>query len=346
MSERARKTDRLAMVIVLTAALLGIGGGLLMIAQIWEIDLFALAARGMGSRFAAAMIDVAVTLLLAYLAWEFARTAIDRRLAREATAKAVSDAGEIGGTGASRLATLLPLARVFISVTIVVMATMTVLSALGVSIGPLLAGAGVVGLAVGFGSQTLVRDIISGAFYLMDDAFRLGEYIDVGDAMGTVEKIGVRSMQLRHHRGPLNIVPYGGIRRLNNQSRDWVVEKLTFRLTYDTDVVKVRKIIKRIGQELMQDPEIAPDLLQPLKSQGVTAMEDSAMVVKAKFMAKPGNQFVIRREAYQRIKKAFDEAGIKFAHRQVTVFVPPTAAGALDAAGAAGLAAVDDDKKG
>ncbi len=321
-------------------------GGLMVIAQIWEIDLFALASRGMGGRFAGALVDVSVTLLLAYLAWELFRTVIDRRLAREAGARGVSDAGEIGGTGASRLATLLPLARVFIAITIVVMATMTVLSALGVNIGPLLAGAGVVGLALGFGSQTLVRDIISGAFYLMDDAFRLGEYIDVGDAMGTVEKIGVRSMQLRHHRGPLNIVPYGGIRRLNNQSRDWVVEKLTFRLTYDTDIVKVRKIIKRIGKELEQDPEIGPDLLQPLKSQGVTAMEESAMVVKAKFMAKPGNQFVIRREAYQRIKKAFDEAGIKFAHGQLMVFVPPTAAGALDAAGAAGLATVDDDKKG
>lgn len=321
-------------------------GGLLMIAQLWDIDLFALAARGMGSRFAAALIDVSVTLLLAYLAWELTRTAIDRRLAREAGARGVTDVGEIGGTGASRLATLLPLARVFISVTIVVMATMTVLSALGVNIGPLLAGAGVVGLAVGFGSQTLVRDIISGAFYLMDDAFRLGEYIDVGDAMGTVEKIGIRSMQLRHHRGPLNIVPYGGIRRLNNQSRDWVVEKLTFRLTYDTDITKVRKIIKRIGQELEQDPEIGPDLLQPLKSQGVTAMEDSAMVVKAKFMAKPGNQFVIRRVAYQRIKQAFDEAGIKFAHRQVTVFVPPTAAaGAVDAAGAAALAIEAEKEK-
>jgi small-conductance mechanosensitive channel len=211
-----------------------------------------------------------------------------------------------------------------------------------VNIGPLLAGAGVVGLAVGFGSQALVRDIISGAFYLMDDAFRLGEYIDVGDAKGVVEKIGVRSMQLRHHRGSLNIVPYGGIRRLNNQSRDWVIEKLEFRLTYDTDIVKVRKILRRIGQELLQDPEIGPQLLQPLKSQGVMAMEDSAMVVRAKFMAKPESQFLIRREAYQRIKQAFDEAGIKFAHRQVTVFVPSTAAVALGAAGAAGLAAEDD----
>jgi len=164
--------------------------------------------------------------------------------------------------------------------------------------------------------------------------------------MGTVEKIGIRSMQLRHHRGPLNIVPYGGIRRLNNQSRDWAIEKLTFRLTYDTDIRQVKKILKRIGQELTEDPEIGPQLIEPLKSQGVMAMEDSAMVVRAKFMAKPGNQFVIRREAYQRIKQAFDDAGIKFAHRQVTVFVPPTAAGAAGVAGAAALAAEDEKGRG
>ena len=229
------------------------------------------------------------------------------------------------------------------------MAAMTVLAALGVNIGPLLAGAGVVGLAVGFGAQTLVRDIISGAFYLMDDAFRLGEYIDVGDAKGTVEKIGIRSMQLRHHRGPINIVPYGAIRRMTNQSRDWVVEKLEFRLTYDTDITKVKKIIKRIGQELSDHPEMGPHILQPLKSQGVLAMEDSAMLVKAKFTARPGEQFVILREAYQRIKQAFDEAGIHFAHRQVTVFVPPgtpPASAAAMAAGAAAAGSVESPAKG
>jgi small-conductance mechanosensitive channel len=117
-----------------------------------------------------------------------------------------------------------------------------------------------------------------------------------------------------------------------------VVEKLEFRLTYDTDITKVKKIIKKIGQELAADPEMGPHILQPLKSQGVLAMEDSAMLVKAKFVAMPGEQFVIMREAYQRIKKAFDEAGIEFAHRQVTVFVPPGATGSV-AAAAAGAAA-------
>jgi small-conductance mechanosensitive channel len=317
--------------------------GVLVIVRLWNLDLASLAARGVGARVAGGLIDIGLTIMLAYLAWQLARTAIDRRLAREAAPQGVSDPGEIGGTGASRLRTLLPLARGTIFAVICVMSVLTVLAAIGVNIGPLLAGAGVVGLAVGFGAQTLVRDIISGAFYLMDDAFRVGEYIDVGDAKGTVERIGIRSMHLRHHRGPINIVPYGAIRRMTNQSRDWVVEKLEFRLTYDTDIAKVKKIIKKIGQEIATDPEMGPHILQPLKSQGVLAMEDSAMLVKAKFTAKPGEQFVIMREAYQRIKKAFDEAGIHFAHRQVTVFVPPGATPAAVAAGAAAAAEARPD---
>ena len=128
---------------------------------------------------------------------------------------------------------------------------MAVISALGVNITPLLAGAGIIGLAIGFGAQTLVKDIISGMFFLIDDAFRKGEYIDIGDVKGTVEKISVRSMQLRHHNGPLNTVPFGEINFITNFSRDWVVMKLPLRLTYDTDAEKVRKMIKKLGQEML-----------------------------------------------------------------------------------------------
>ncbi|HEY7138919.1 MAG TPA: mechanosensitive ion channel domain-containing protein [Methylomirabilota bacterium] len=313
--------------------------GVLVIVYLWNLDLMGMASEGLGARVTGVIVNIGLTIMLAYLVWQLARTAIDRRLEREAGPRAVSDPGEIGGTGASRLKTLLPLARGTIFAVLCVMSVLTILAAFGVNIGPLLAGAGVVGLAVGFGAQTLVRDIISGAFYLMDDAFRVGEYIDVGDAKGTVERIGIRSMQLRHHRGPINVVPYGSIRRMTNQSRDWVIEKLEFHLTYDTDIAKVKKIIKRIGQELATDPALGPQIIEPLKSQGVLAMEDSGMLVKAKFTAKPGEQFVIRREAYQRIKKAFDDAGIHFAHRQVTVFVPPGPGAAAASAVAAGGAA-------
>ena len=301
-------------------------------ARLWDLDIFALAARGIGERFASAIIDVVVILLLAYFIWQLIRTTIDRAIEREAGPQSATAPSEQGGVGTSRLRTLLPLARGFAFLTVCVIAAMMALTAIGINIGPLLAGAGVIGIAIGFGAQTLVRDVISGAFYLLDDAFRLGEYVDVGEAKGTVEKIGIRSMQLRHHRGPLNIVPYGAIRRLNNQSRDWVVEKLELRLTYDTDVAKVDKIIKKIGQELMADEELGPHILVPLKSQGITAMQDNALLVRAKFMTKPGEQFAVRREAYKRIQKAFDENGIKFFQSQSAAFVLPSAAGGSAAA--------------
>ena len=207
------------------------------------------------------------------------------------------------------------------------MVGMLVLSSLGVDIGPLLAGAGVVGIAIGFGAQTLVRDIVSGVFFLLDDAFRLGEYIDIGEIRGTVEQISIRSLRLRHHRGALHTVPFGEIQHLTNHSRDWVIMKLTFRVPYDTDLQKVKKIFKKIGAEMAADPEMGPNLLDPPKSQGVLEMDNSAMIIRCKFMAKPGEQFVIRRELYQRVQQEFEAAGIQFARRQVSVYVPPAAPG-------------------
>jgi moderate conductance mechanosensitive channel len=299
-------------------------GGLLLIARLWGMDVFALGERRLGTQLTGALVSGAMTLLLAYLAWQLAKTTIDQRIAGEAGAVAAEPGEEGTVQAATRLRTILPLIRAFLFVTICVIAGLIVLSSLGVNIGPLIAGAGVVGLAIGFGAQTLVRDVVSGLFFLLDDAFRLGEYIDVGDVKGTVERIGLRSMQLRHHRGPLNTVPYGNIRRLVNESRDWVIERLEFRVTYDTDIAKVRKILKKIGQEMMEDPDLAPGFLEPLKSQGITAADDSALVVRAKFMARPTDlRYVIRREAYSRVVKTFAENGIKFAHRQVTVFTPP-----------------------
>ena len=175
-------------------------------------------------------------------------------------------------------------------ITIAVMATLSVLAALGVDILPLLAGAGVVGVAVGFGSQTLVRDIVSGAFFLMDDAFRLGEYIEVGQAKGRIEKIAVRALFLRHHRGAINVLPYGEIKQLRNTSRDWMIMVMEFRLAFDTDFKKVKKILKQIGEEIAADPELGPELLQPLKSQGVNSTDDSALDRARQVHGAPGQR--------------------------------------------------------
>ncbi len=306
--------------------------GFLMLADIWQLDLFGFAERSLGGRITSALLGIAVVLLLAYITWEIVNTAIERRMQAETPQDAV--------TPASRLRTLLPLFRMVLLATIFVMATLSVLSALGVNIVPLLAGASVVGVAIGFGSQTLVRDIVTGAFFLIDDAFRLGEYIEVGNTKGRIEKITARALFLRHHRGQLNVLPYGEIRQLKNNSRDWMIMKLEFRVTYDTDLNLVKKIMKKIGAELSADPELGKDLLEPLKSQGVYSTEDSALVIRAKFMAKPGPMvYMIRRVAFDKVLKAFKENNIKFAHRQVTVLVPSSADEAQAAKAAAGAAA-------
>ena len=284
-----------------------------------------LAVWGLLGRGETARHWLAVTSVLfaTYVLYSAVRVWIDGQIADEAGH--VPEAGDHEareiGKGSSRLATLLPLLRKILIAAIVCIGAMLLLAGLGVSVAPLFAGAGVVGLAIGFGAQTLIRDIFSGAFFLLDDAFRRGEYIDVGSAKGTVEKISVRSFQLRHHNGPLNTIPFGEIKQLTNYSRDWVIMKLNLRLVYGTDIERVRKLIKKLGAELAQDPEVGPLFLEPLKSQGVIQMEDSAMILRVKFMARPGDQFILRRVVFTRIHMLFDAEHIAFANRQVTVRV-------------------------
>ncbi len=293
--------------------------------------------------------DLIDICFVGYIAFHAVRIWMDQKIAEEVGDEdpnaGILD-GEGGGTGATRLATLLPLVRNFILTIIAIAISLAVASEMGFNVAPLFAGAGIVGLAIGFGSQTLVRDILSGAFYLMDDAFRKGEYIDVGSVKGTVEKISLRSFQLRHHLGMLHTIPFGEIGHLTNFSRDWVMMKLPLRLTYDTDVEQVRKLVKKLGQQLLEDPTVGDKFLQPLKSQGVIEMEDSAMIVRVKFMTRPGDQWVVRKRVYQEIRELFNREGIKFAHREVTVRIPdlpqgPIAPEQQTAVGAAARTALD-----
>ena len=317
------------------------------LSDVWELDLQSAAASGVGATLAGAMFDIIITLILASAAWGILRVAIRSAVPDEDGGEEEAEAGEIGGKGTTRLGTLVPLLGKFLMITLIVMVAMIILSELGVDIGPLIAGAGVVGLAVGFGAQTLVRDILSGLFFLLDDAFRVGEYVETGGIRGSVEHISIRSLRLRHHNGPLHTLPFGEIQSLTNYSRDWAIMKLEVRVPFDTDLEKVRKIIKKTGQELVADADLGPNFLQPLKSQGVHRMDDSAFIIRVKFMAKPGEQFVLRREVFRRIQEAFALNGIRFAPRRVIVdtgAAPVTPAVAASAAAAAAEATDRTDK--
>ncbi len=309
--------------------------------RLWNIDVEAISAILIGERFAGALFDIGISILLAWALWGVIRISIERKLEDERGPEVEAEEAEAGGLGGTRLETVLPLIRASIQITLIVITALICLSALGVNIGPLIAGAGVVGIAIGFGAQTLVRDIVSGLFYLLDDAFRIGEYVVLGEVRGTVERISIRSFQLRHHNGPVHTVPYGEIQTLTNWSRDWAIMKCELRLPFETDIEKVRKLIKRIGLEMMEDPQWSPLMLGPVKSQGVNRMDDSALIFRFKFTAVPGQQYLIRREAYTRIQREFEKEGIKFAPRRVLV----EATSPKEAAQAAG-AAIDRENEG
>jgi moderate conductance mechanosensitive channel len=297
-----------ALLIIGAAALLGWG---------WGMDMDSLTGRDtMVGRIAHGVLSAVVILLMADLLWHAIKAAIDRKLSQSA------DLGLPNSDEArrrARLRTLLPIFRNILFVVVIAVAALMALAAMGVEIGPLIAGLSVVGVAIGFGAQTFVRDVIAGMFYLMDDAFRVGEYIQSGNYKGTVEGFSIRSVKLRHHRGPVYTVPFSLLGAVQNQSRDWVIDKIAINVTYDSDLEKARKLIKQIGLELQKDPEFAPLIIEPLKMQGVDNLGDYAVQLRAKMMTLPGEQFVIRRKAYALIKKAFDENGIKFAFPTVSV---------------------------
>jgi small-conductance mechanosensitive channel len=295
------------------------------IARLWQVDFSVMASAGFGARFAAGMFEVLMIGAIGYLAWEVVTLAVNRKLAAEQTAAAFDltadepTGGEGGGVGGSRLSTVLPLVRWTAQVTIIVITVLVGLGNIGIDITPLLAGAGIAGLAIGFGAQKLVADIVSGIFFLVDDAFRTGEYVEIDGTMGTVERISIRSLQLRHHRGAVHTIPFGEIPKITNYSRDWVIMKLRFTVPFDTDLDRVKKIFKQIGAEMAADPVHGPDMMQPFKSQGVLNVDDVGIVVRGKFMARPGKQFTLRKAIYDKVQKAFEDNGIQFARKEIRV---------------------------
>jgi small-conductance mechanosensitive channel len=292
-------------------------GALVLLAWGWGIDIESLTANEtMMTRFGRGALSAVAIALIADFIWHVARAAIDTKLA-ETGDPGVATTAE--ARRRARVRTLLPIFRNMLFVVVVVVAAMMALSAVGVEIGPLIAGASVIGVAIGFGAQTFVRDVIAGMFYLLDDAFRVGEYIQSGNYKGTIEGFSIRSVRLRHQRGPLYTVPFGLLGAVENMSRDWVIDKITLGVTYDTDLDLARKLIKQVGLDLAAEPEFAPLIIEPLKMQGVDAFGDFAIQLRAKMMTLPGEQFVIRRAAFARIKKAFDANGIKFAFPTVQV---------------------------
>ena len=197
---------------------------------------------------------------------------------------------------------------------------MILLKKLGVDIGPILAGAGILGLAVGFGAQELVRDVISGFFMLLENQIRTGDVAIINGTGGLVEKIELRTTTLRDFSGTMHIFQNGKINTISNMTMEWSAMTFDIGVAYKEDTDRVVSIMKEVGKALQEDPEFAEHIIEPLEVFGVDRFANSAVIIKARVKTKPIMQWTVGREYRRRLKKAFDEKGIEIPFPHTTVY--------------------------
>ncbi|MBS7810459.1 mechanosensitive ion channel domain-containing protein [Roseococcus pinisoli] len=257
-----------------------------------------------GGRLVSGAATIGITALVALVAWEAANSAIQRQL------KALPTDGSAARS--ARVRTLLPMLRTAIAGVLLVVVAITALTEVGINVAPLLAGAGVVGLAIGFGSQTLVRDVITGVFLLLEDAVTVGDSVTVGSLSGTVEQLSIRSIRLRSVDGSIHIVPFSSVSTVTNQTRDFGYAVVDIALDYSVDTDKAVMLLRQVGEAMREDEAWAPQLLAPLEVLGIDKMNELGVFVRARIMTPPARRWAVGRELNRRVKQHCDAAGMRF----------------------------------
>jgi small-conductance mechanosensitive channel len=330
-------------IVTLRRIVLAVAGTLVagLVARLWLIDIIGVVDQGYWKIVRESVVIALGVLVAGYAAYEALRAWAKAKFGEYDAATPMA-ADDEHATPATRLSSVMPVLQGALGALIIATAVLLALSHLGVNVAPLIAGAGIFGLAIGFGSQALVRDIVAGIFYMFDDAFRLGEYIETGKHKGTVERIALRSVRLRHQNGQIHTLPYGQLGAVTNYSRDFSTMKFNLRLARDTDVEKVRKLVKKTGQQMLDDPELGREFILPLKMQGIADIQENALVCRFKFTVRPGKPTLVQREALKRLYRVFTQQGIAFASNAVVVqSTPGVAAEAAAAARVATTGGVD-----
>lgn len=221
---------------------------------------------------------------------------------------------------AKRAATLTHILRDVVVVAVTAIGAMLVLAEIGIDLKPILAAAGIGGLAIGFGAQSVVKDVISGFFLLLENQVRVGDVVNIGGTGGLVEAITLRTIVLRDLAGNVHIIPHGGVDRVTNMTKDYSRYVFDVGVAYREDPDEVIHVLQEIGEGLRQDPDFASDILEPLEILGVDKFADSAVIIKCRITTKPIQQWRIGREMNRRIKKTFDARGIEIPFPHVTLY--------------------------
>ena len=280
--------------------------------ETWGVDALSWLDTPLGKQLSESAFSIIAVVGLALIFWEAVNISVERYLTK------INTEGNVVERSA-RIRTLLPLFRKVVFTVLAVMVSLIVLSELGINIGPLLAGAGVIGLAVGFGAQTLVKDVITGLFILIEDSITVGDYVDVGGHEGDVESLSVRTIRLRDPAGSVHTVPFSEVGTVLNYTKDFSNVVLNIGIAYRENVDDVIKVLVALGREMAEDQTLAPDIIRPLEVQGVQSLDDSAVVIRARIKVRAGTQWGIKREFNRRMKNRFDELGIEIPFPQQTI---------------------------
>ncbi|MBT3359984.1 MAG: mechanosensitive ion channel [Rhodospirillales bacterium] len=281
--------------------------------QAWGVEVFDWLSSDTGRRVIGSGFSIGFVVVAALILWEGVSTAIERYLSR------TDPDGNVIERGA-RARTLLPLLRNVIMVVLLVVVTLIVLAEIGINIGPLLAGAGVIGLAVGFGSQKMVQDIITGAFILFEDTISVGDVVTAGGLTGVVERLSIRSIRLRDLSGNVHTIPFSSVDTVTNMTKVFSMAVIEAGVAYRENVDDVIAELEKLGAEMCEDAVWGPLILEPLDVLGVDALADSAVVIKARFKTVPMKQWTVRREFNRRMKNRFDELGIEIPFPHQTLY--------------------------
>jgi small conductance mechanosensitive channel len=305
---------RIARIAVAVAALIAV-------LRIWGFELDALREGPVGAVFGVAA-RIALILVIAFAAIELLNLAIARLFAR--VAKRARNARR-----AAQVRTLAPLLSGLITTVFIIIAAMMALSELGVEIGPLIAGAGIIGLAIGFGAQTLVKDFLTGVFLLLEDIVSVGDIVQIGGFGGLVEEMSLRTIKLRDFDGTLHVFPYSEAQVIHNRTKSFSFAVFDLSVSYSSDISRALEVMGRVGEELKADQAFAADILSPIEVVGVDKLADSGVVLKARIKTAPARQWAVGREYLKRIKIAFDAEGIEipFPHLKLVAPDQPILAG-------------------
>ncbi len=276
----------------------------LTVLQAWNIRAFAWIESDVGRRLTGSLLSIGLVLVVAITVWETVASAIERYLS-------AIDEGDLPRR--TRVRTLLPLFRTAILGVIIVMTSLIVLSHIGIDIAPLLAGAGVVGVAIGFGSQALVKDVITGLFILMEDQIAVGDVVDVGkEHAGVVEAISVRTIRLRDQAGAVHTVPFSEVTSVKNLTRDFAYAVARITIPNSEDIDRVVDVLHEVTEELMADATLRPLILDPFDYQGVDTFDavSGSVVLLVRIRTIAGKQWVVGRAFNRLVKIAFDKNGI------------------------------------